>query len=237
MATRLKGPAAAGLTTALATTGLAVATLWLSVLDWNSPRPGALAGLSPQTSLGTKLVVQTLGLITLSGISAVIVWRRPRSPLSWALIATTLVVASMTFAGEYALRGLVVEPGSLPLADAAAWAQTLLPDFVGIGAVSIILFFPDGRLMSRRWGWLLGGTLIVFGAHMLASLDDPYEIWVGLTSTQPVPVTVPPGLWPAGSTLSWASGALIWPRRRSKSSPARPFYFVSLAREAMPDSK
>ena len=209
MATRITGPAPAGLTTALVTTGLALATLWLSILDWNSPPEFGLAGLSLQASLATKLVVQTLGLITLSGVSAVILWRRPMSRLSWALIATTLVVALGTFAGEYALRGLVVEPGSLPLADVAAWAQIVLPDLVGIGAISIILFFPDGRLMSRRWGLLLGTTFIVFGAHMLASLDYPYPVDVGLTSRQPVPVTVPPVLWAAGSTLSWASGALI----------------------------
>lgn len=210
MATRVTGAATAALTTALVTTGLALATLWLSILDWNSPPAYGLAGLSLQASLGIKLLVQTLGLITLSGVSAVILWRRPWSRLSWALIATSLVVAWGTFAGEFALRGLVVEPGSLPLADVAAWTQTLLPDLVFFGAISIILFFPDGRLMSRRWGLLLGAALVVFTAHMLASLDDPYPVEVGLTSTQPVPVTVPPVLWPAGSTLSWASGALIW---------------------------
>ena len=210
MASRITGPATAGLATAIVTVGLAMATLWLSLLDWNSPAEFGLAGLSLQASLGSKLVVQTLGLITLSGVSAVILWRRPRSRLSWALISTTVVVALGTFAGEYALRGLVVEPGSLPLADVAAWTQTFLPDFVGIGAISIILLFPDGLLMSRRWGLFLGIALIVFAAHMLASLDDPYPVGVGLTSTEMVPVTIPPVLWPAGSTLSWASGVLIW---------------------------
>ncbi|HLQ61103.1 MAG TPA: histidine kinase, partial [Candidatus Acidoferrales bacterium] len=57
---------------------------------------------------------------------------------------------------------------------------------------------------------VLGAAPIVIGAHLLAGLDDPYPIWVGLTGKQPVPVTVPPVLWPAGATLSWASGALTW---------------------------
>jgi signal transduction histidine kinase len=185
--------------------------LALTILDWSSLAGHALSGLSPTGTLIVQTAVQTAGLITLSAVSAVIVWRRPRNRLSWVLVATMLAAALWAFAAAYAVRGLVVVPGSLPVAETAAWIQDVARVLVSLGAVVVILLFPDGNLLSRRWRLLLGAAVIVFGANLLAALDDPYPIEVGLVwGLPPVPVTMPPPLWPLGASLSWASGALTW---------------------------
>jgi signal transduction histidine kinase len=210
VASRLALPALAGAVGALPGVGLALIALSLTIVDRDSPPPLALAGLSPGSSLAVETAVQTVGLMTVSAVAGVILWRQPKSSLSWVIAATVLVLALGVFAAEYAVRGLVVEPASLPLADAAAWSQKVWPDLVSLGAITVILLFPDGSLKSARWRLVLGAATIVVGAHLLAGLDDPYPIWVGLTGKQPVPVTVPPPFWSAGVSLSWMSGALTW---------------------------
>jgi signal transduction histidine kinase len=210
MATAMRRSALAGIVTATAGAGLAIASLVLTVVDSNSPPPDALSGLSREGTLGFTAAIESLGLVTFTAVSAVIVWRRPKSRLSWAMVATMLCVSLVAFTSAYTVRGLVVAPGSLPLADAVGWTRDSLIDLVGLGAVGVILLFPDGRLMSARWTPLLIAAAAVFGAHIVANFDSPYAVWVGLTSRQPVPVTVPPALWPVGATLSWASGGLTW---------------------------
>jgi signal transduction histidine kinase len=193
-------------------TGVALAFIALSlgILDRDSAPVRSLAGLSPGWSLVAATTVQTVGLITASAVAGVLLWRQAKSRLSLVAASTVLVLALGVLAAEYAVRGLVAEPSSLPLADVAAWGQKLWPELVSLGAIVVILLFPDGSLKSARWRLVLGAAAIVVGAHLLASLDDPYPIGVGLSERQQVPVTVPPALWPAGATLSWMSGALTW---------------------------
>ncbi|HEX2647967.1 MAG TPA: hypothetical protein VHO95_12135, partial [Candidatus Dormibacteraeota bacterium] len=210
MAAVMKPSAPAGVLTATAGIGLAVANLALTIIDWNSPPPYALSGLSRGGTLAFSVAVESLGLISFSAVSGVIVWRRPVSRLSWAMVATMLCVSLVAFTSAYAVRGLVVAPGSLPLADAAGWIRDSLLDLVGLGAVGVIVLFPDGKLRSARWTLLLIAAAAVFGAHLVANFDSPYAVWVGLTSRQPVPVTVPPALWPLGATVNPASDALTW---------------------------
>ena len=210
MASRLVRPAVAGGLTAMAGIALALTAFALTILGRDAAPPIALAGLSTGRSLAVETAVQTVGLITLSAVAGVIFWRQPQSRFSWVVAPTVLVLALDVFSAEYAVRGLVVEPSSLPLADVAAWSQKVWQELAGLGAIAAILLFPDGSLKSARWRLVLGAAAIVVGAHLLAGLDDPYPIWVGLIEKQPVPVTVPPALWPAGATLSWLTSALTW---------------------------
>jgi len=200
----LAGAAIAGMGCALG-----LATVGLLLLDRASPPNAGLAGLSDAWAVALRLSVQTIGLLTLAVVSGLVVWRQPRNAFSWALATTVLILAYHLFASEYAVHGLVIDPGSLPLADAAAWSQTLAGSATGIGGILALLLFPDGRLKSPRWRVLAGAGVLVVGAYMVANLDDPYPIWVGLWQQQTVPVTVPPALWALGATVSWASVALF----------------------------
>jgi hypothetical protein len=85
-------------------------------------------------------------------IGALVAARRPGNPVGWLVLAHAFCFSLGEFTRQYALYGLVTEPGSLPLAGATAsfpywiWFPGVLLMFV-----LFPLYFPDGQLVSRRW--------------------------------------------------------------------------------------
>jgi hypothetical protein len=55
------------------------------------------------------------------------------------------------FCTQYAARGLVLAPGSLPAARWAAWLTGWLLVVAATPIPLLFLLFPNGRLLSRRW--------------------------------------------------------------------------------------
>ncbi|CAA9455069.1 MAG: ATP-binding region, ATPase-like [uncultured Rubrobacteraceae bacterium] len=112
-------------------------------------------------------------------VGAVVASRQPRNPVGWFLVVSAICWAVNEATGRYAVYGLVIEPGSLPLARLMAWPSTWMwePAFVLIG-LFLPLYFPDGRLLSPRWRpvlWLAllfsVGFGVVFGALDPGELD------------------------------------------------------------------
>lgn len=201
-------PAILGAAIALGGIALAVATLILTILDREYPPLYTLAGLSVGSSLAVTTAVQAVGLITFSLACGVIVWRCPKATLSLVFFLTVAFLALGAFAKEYAVYGLVVAPGSLPLADAAAWSQEVLPTLVFAAGFLFLVWFPDGRLTSPRWWPAVALVMVVFAGAIVVNLDSPYPLRVG--ANQWVPVSMPPAVWPIGTSLSWASGVIDW---------------------------
>jgi two-component system NarL family sensor kinase len=97
--------------------------------------------------------------LTFATVGAVIASRRPQNPVGWLFCAAGLVFAVTALAAEYRVYAVLTRPGSLPLGPQVAWiAEWIWP--LGLGAVAcVLLLFPDGRLLSRRWRpvvWLAG---------------------------------------------------------------------------------
>ena len=207
---RLARPSAVGISIAAAGISLALATVGLMVADRALVPDSTLAGLPPQWVMIVRDTVQTIGLCTLSVIAGLVVWRQPHNLFSRAFIAALLFIGVWMFAAEYAVYGLVIDPGKLPLADLAAWTQGVVaPNLLGISALLVVLLFPDGALKSPRWRLLVVALVLVLAWAIVSALDNPYQISVGLFLNRSVPVTIPPVLWPLGARLSWASVALL----------------------------
>ncbi|HEV2216019.1 MAG TPA: sensor histidine kinase [Candidatus Dormibacteraeota bacterium] len=206
-----RGWSPAGVLVAAVAGSLAVASLVLAVADWASPSPTALAGLSAESSNAVEVTVQTIGLFTLAAMASLVVWRQPSNVFGWVLAATVISLSVEVVAEEYAVYGLVVAVGSLPLADVAAMlSHKVLPDVVGTGAIAAILVFPDGRLKSDRWLLVIAAAGVAALLDILSRLNDQSELFVGLFTGQYVPAYVPPALWPVGEMFGWASTAHIW---------------------------
>ena len=116
-------------------------------------------------------------------------------------------------AAGYARHALFVDPGSLPGATWAAWASHWLSPLSPLLLVAALLLFPDGRLPTPRWRWVLWlcGPLLV-----LVLLE--YGVAPG-----------PARRVPARSRTRWAIEGAEWladarlraVRRRRSSSPPR----------------
>ena len=93
--------------------------------------------------------------------------RRPGNVIGWLFQAIGLASALLVFADEYAIRGQVIAPGSLPL---AVEVDVILPSIAAIvwpAFIALILtLYPTGRPASKRWWsavWASLGLAVLYG--------------------------------------------------------------------------
>ena len=105
-------------------------------------------------------------------IGAIIASRLPANPLGWLFCAAACIAAVSHLSVEYAIYALLARPNSLPAGEALAWfASWVWIPYIGCLVLSLLLF-PNGRLPSRRWGWLVWLTVLVTMAG---------AVWVALS--------------------------------------------------------
>ena len=123
-------------------------------------------------SMNSVLVGLLFGL-TLSAFPAVgvvLATRRPENPIGWLLLAIGLCwgISNMSAYSDY---GLLQHPGSLPFAPlVAAISSSFWLPAICLSGTFLILLFPDGRLLTRRWRWVawLSAAGLVVGTLALA---------------------------------------------------------------------
>ena len=117
-------------------------------------------------------IVHLAALLPFVTVGALIAARRPSNSIGWLILAGTLLVTLDTFVGEYALRGLVLEPDSLPAADVAAWAYQWIW-FIPIALLStLFVVFPGGRTQGRAGRWALVPTCVA-----VFLMVGPVSVW------------------------------------------------------------
>jgi signal transduction histidine kinase len=120
------------------------------------------------------------GLVSLVNptIGAIIVSRLPRNPIGWILCGVGLVYQLRHFTLAYADYALATDLG-LPWGEYLAWFSTWI-GFAGLilAGIFLMLLFPDGRLLSRRWRFVAWAAIL--GATLAAVADGFYP---GLLAT------------------------------------------------------
>jgi signal transduction histidine kinase len=108
---------------------------------------------------------------TFAAMGSLIVWRQPGNTVGWIVLLSGPFAAVALAADGWAVRSFARASGPLPLGTAAAWVANLILSshliFLVIGL--LFLLFPDGRLPSRRWRWLLWYAALVYGVLTVAA--------------------------------------------------------------------
>ena len=121
-----------------------------------------------------QAVIPTMAIGIVGGVIAS---RLPRNRIGWILLAAAVVNGTTALLFQYQVRTLLVAKGSLPGVDWVAWLASVLSGVTYPGIVVLLmLFFPDGRLPSPRWRWLIWADAVLVGVNMLVGILDPTPI-------------------------------------------------------------
>ena len=122
---------------------------------------------------GASDISFTAAFAAFAPMGALIASRRPLNPIGWIACGMGFLVVLAGATYEYAVRALVVDPGSLPFGPEAAWFSSWLwaP---GIALMAfLMLLFPTGRPPTRRWRWVAWGA----AANLLAVMGAAISLW------------------------------------------------------------
>jgi hypothetical protein len=134
-----------------------------------------LSGLVHQLSiLGSGPIVPVV--VVYAGVGLVVARRQPGNPIGWILIGFIVLFLASNDVGVYAAYYYRFGHHGLPLAPVAVLLQPLWAPALVLFPV-VILLFPDGRLASRRWRWVLLAYALC-GAVVSVALDWPSIIAV-----------------------------------------------------------
>jgi hypothetical protein len=114
-----------------------------------------LAALIHQLTILNVATGLTIPLVY-AAVGVVVARHQPRNPVGWILICFVVLLLIPLDAGYYAVLRYRIGYHGLPLGPAAVAAASLLILAPALFPV-VILLFPDGRLTSRRWRWVLWG--------------------------------------------------------------------------------
>jgi hypothetical protein len=148
-----------------------------------------------------------LGLWPLTG--ALIVWHYPRQPVGWLWCIGIPTAAMDQFSAGYASLGTYVFPGSLPGMDLAlVWLNWSGMPFGIVYFTSLLLLFPNGRLLSSRWrkvAWTAVGALVLY-LPIKALEPGPLVIYPSLNN----PIAVSEPVWKVLAPVQWTAITSLW---------------------------
>src|SRR5215217_3537666 len=129
--------------------------------------------LPPDARVGLSLAVLT-GVLSLAypTVGALIASRLPTNPIGWIFCGVGLLYVVQRLTEAYADYALL-ENLALPWGEYVAWFSTLA-EFSGriLAGVFVMLLFPNGCLLSRRWR--IVAWTAVLGAALIALNDAFY---------------------------------------------------------------
>ena len=119
---------------------------------------GILARQSGGSGGGSIVLGPVFGVV-----GFVVAWRRPRNPLGWLMLGAVAFLVLSGDAGVYVVADYRLRHGGLPLGWVAVLLQPCWAPAIALFGLTVLLF-PDGRLPSPRWRWMLWAYLAVAAA-------------------------------------------------------------------------
>ena len=127
--------------------------------------------VDPNADYGV-LVLLFVGIAVYGSMGVLLVSRVPANPIGGLLLATATSAVAMVVIGAYGDLGAVQNPpwAGFDRAQTMAGAMFIYP--FAIALVGIPLVFPDGRLPSPRFRWIVVLTIVGMIAWLLSSVFD-----------------------------------------------------------------
>jgi hypothetical protein len=108
--------------------------------------------------VAADLMLADVAVLAMATVGTLLAIRIAGNAIGWLLLVAALCLGIENFGLSYMNLSLKVATGTLPGTAAAAWLSVLF----GLGLAAILtipLVYPDGRLLSRRWRWVVAGLV------------------------------------------------------------------------------
>jgi hypothetical protein len=147
---------------------------------------GSMVGLGPLSMLELLWVLAWLGF---GVVGVFLIQRRPAGPVGWILLGIPTLTYVTLFLAEYAVRGLVVQPGSLPFALTVGWVSkwSFVP-VVGL-LLWLVLLFPDEQVEGRWMRRLAVAVTALIGLQAVIIAVEPMPIRGDIDVMNPIALT------------------------------------------------
>ena len=164
----------------------------------------ATGSAQPLSNWGTggnsAVLVLVLPFLAFPLVGALIASRRPNNPIGWLCLAVGILWMLANLSSGYGMYGLLARPNSVPFPAAiGSLGEWMWVPAVGLLGIYMILLFPDGRLISRRWhplAWFSGAVIILASAGFALS-PGPMDGFPGIRN----PFGLEKYPWVADATL------------------------------------
>ncbi len=107
-------------------------------------------------------------IVVNAAVGLLVARHQPANPIGWLLAGESVFLLLTILSGFYANMVYRLGHPGLPVIAPASLVLSQLFSFALIGFPLVVLLFPDGRLPSRRWRWVVGAYLAITGAVVLA---------------------------------------------------------------------
>jgi hypothetical protein len=118
-------------------------------------------------------------VLSFGAVGLIVARRQPQNAIGWILVGVSLSVLLDQDAKLYSVLDYRLHDGKLPLGHVAVYlvaSGQLLPIVIGMLAV---LLFPDGRLPSRRWRFVLWTYLAVGAVFTVGQFAGEATVPIG----------------------------------------------------------
>ena len=161
----------------------------MTVERWGPPLALVIALLNIVMGVSALMLKEALVEADLAGVpffafglmGAFVATRQPRNLIGWLFMTVGTMPVVGFFSSNYAIYGLYTRPGSLPFVTVATWVSS----WAWIPGVATLLtycslFYPNGRLPSRRWRPVLhaataGLAVAVLAVAFMPGKMEPFE--------------------------------------------------------------
>ena len=118
-------------------------------------------------------VINNGAVLAFALVGAVVAAARPGNVVGWFMLLGGVCWSGGSALVDLAHHGIVVAPGSVAGASAFAVAGSAVR---AIGwflvTLAVPVYFPDGKLASRRWRWLPWAVLVILLTSALDAMTD-----------------------------------------------------------------